>query len=276
MTTTADVPRSEPKRSIVRLVVQGLRSPERKRLESDVEMWKARVDGKEPRVAKLLDLAADEAGSGDLDNGWKFLHQAQRIALEGSSDAVLEAVRVALREEATKVPEWRKSAVVKLLDMKTKEGTVKALELAHEHSDNVYIRNRLMRRQMSFVFGVLAFAVAAFIFALKSAPEISEKGMTAGSACRALLLGTIGACLSAMLTFANTSTEQSIPARLANVYITVTRPLIGATSGLVGLLMLTSGVLNLPIVSGWVVPFLFGFSERLLFGALQTSEKTSK
>lgn len=255
----------------MRLIVQGLRSPERKRLESDIEMSRARIDKTDPRVTKLLDLATDEAGSGDLDNGWKFLHQAQRIVLEGSSDAVIDAVRVALREEATKVPEWRKSAVVKLLDMKTKESTVKAVELAHEHSDNVYIRNRLMRRQMSIIFIVLACTLVALISALRWSPEVTASGMTAGAACRAVILGTLGACLSALLTFSSTSTEQNIPARLANVYITITRPLIGATSGLVGLLMLTSGVLNLPIVSGWVVPFLFGFSERFLLGALQGS-----
>jgi hypothetical protein len=82
MTSAAEVPRTEPKRSVVRLIVQGLRSPERKRLESDIEMWSARIDKTEPRVTKLLDLAADEAGSGDLDNGWKYLHQAQWIVLE--------------------------------------------------------------------------------------------------------------------------------------------------------------------------------------------------
>ena len=104
-------------------------------------------------------------------------------------------------------------------------------------------------------------------------PEVTtpkNDRLTVSTAVRALVLGTIGACLSAMLTFSSTSAELTIPARLANVYITITRPLIGATSGLVGLIMLTSGVLNLPLVSEWVVPFLFGFSERFLLGALQS------
>jgi hypothetical protein len=91
-----------------------------------------------------------------------------------------------------------------------------------------------------------------------------------------ILFGGIGACLSGLISFASANSGQRVPERLANVTITSTRPLIGAASGLAAVLLIDSGLLPLARTSEAILviaALAFGFSERLVVGAL---EKVSK
>jgi hypothetical protein len=265
--------------------------PERKRLLASVEVARAQLrasasaapEGNLEIVRSLLERAGHEAAAGNLDSGWQFLHEARRLHLWHLPADVLDASRVSLRCEAkAKLTSWRREAVQDLLDGLTDDASIdtkrvvlcEAMQVRDEHSDNVYFRNRLLRLQMSVVAGTM------FVFALSFVMLVNQYGRMLGEALAnkeldvktvvaSMLLGGMAACLSALITFATSSTELRIPAHLANVSITVTRPLIGAVSGLVALLMLTSGVLNMPDkVTPWIAPFLFGFSERLVVGAL--------
>ncbi len=277
---------------------QHFRAPERKRLYGDVESARSELTKMiaDPAVAtgawsseakSLLDRASQETLSGDLDCGWRFLHEAQRQTLFGFDLDRLLAQKLALRSEAEeKLQGWRKIAVSKLLDgvpddaplERQRTAVREATRIRDEHSDNVYFRFRLLRRQMVVISGALFTLVILFLFALANEPGLGEalrtRELTMPMFWVAMLLGGMGACFSALLTFATSSTELRIPAHLAGVWITATRPLIGAVSGAVALLLLKSGLMNLPAdATPWIAPFLFGFSERLVMGAIGKAQK---
>ena len=158
---------------------------------------------------------------------------------------------------------------------------MEAQRCVDEHADNVYFRNRLLRRQMSVTSGGLIVALVALIFQLRRlAAGALETGaaLTPQAIGLAMTLGAIGACLSALIGFSSLSTDQRIPERTANVLITLTRPLIGAASGLAGLLAVHSKLVNLPVSGvGWLVPFVFGFSERIVLSLVEpSSSKAAK
>jgi hypothetical protein len=83
------------------------------------------------------------------------------------------------------------------------------------------------------------------------------------------LLGGIGACLSALASFASAARpDQRIPEALSNVSITLTRPLIGVASGIAAVLAMKAGVVKSDVSGSaiGIIPLAFGFSERLVIG----------
>jgi hypothetical protein len=277
--------------------VTRFKAPERLRLTSEIEVARSQItktSASTPtaewvRPAEdMLERAEAEAGSGDLDNGWKYLHEARRQELFGLDLETLGARKQALEQEASqKLGGWRKEAVARLLaelDPPGSGGSVErwrklmyeAQKTRDEHTDNVYFRNRLLRKQMTWIAGVLTGLVLGFIGLLWDG--VGEKGLT-GTALEvkpvalSMVLGAMGACLSALITFATSTTQVSIPGHLANVSITLTRPLIGAVSGAAAVLMLKSGVVAAAAgAMPFLAPFLFGFSERVVIGALKPKE----
>jgi hypothetical protein len=272
--------------------------PERKRLRSSIDVADTELrmaeDTSTPPVwaagaRELLKKADAEVAYGDLDIGWRYLHEVERLLLRGRSKASVEAYRTALRLEAKeKLIGWRRQTVETLLDSDKNETPsdsavaddkpspimierlAAAMQVRDDHSDNVYFRNRLLRRQMVVISTTLVTLLAAFLTFLAFI-DISVLKLELTINCSrvfvAMVLGGMGACLSALIGFASASADIKIPAHLANVSITLTRPLIGAVSGLVALLVLSAQPsISLPV---WLIACLaFGFSERLVIGAL--------
>jgi hypothetical protein len=293
------------------LVGRGLSAPERKRLATAVEAFRLRVRSAATRMAArpnhlssredadavkealaYIALAASAVERRDLDAGWKFLHEAERLELRWIDPVTLEARKTALASEAaSKLLDWRKVAVAAILNGIGKDADydvqrvalIEATKIRDEHNDNVYLRSRLMRLQMVVVSPVLLALIVGFVYTLVRMREMGGLGasfqkpeLTVSSVLASMILGGIGACGSALLTFARSSPSQKIPDHLANVAVTATRPVIGIVSGLVAILMLKSGVLNVPINTvAWIVPFVFGFSERVVMGALSAQEGKS-
>jgi hypothetical protein len=263
-------------------------SPERMRLGTEVALLRHATERRAQAPAKpeesarteaiqlLLTRADDAALAGNIDDGWKHLHEARRLHIAGFTPAELLAWREALGAEArAKLTSWRGAAVQNLLALQTLEGVLEAQRQVDEHADNVYFRNRLLRRQMSVTSGGLIVALLALIpqleFLATGALE-NDAALTPAAIGIAMTFGAIGACLSALIGFSGISTDQRIPERTANVLITLTRPLIGAASGLAGLLALHSNLVNLPGAGvGWLIPFVFGFSERIVLSVVEPS-----
>jgi hypothetical protein len=286
------------------LVGRGLSAPERKRLATAVEAVRLRVRSAAAQMSlrpahlasredmdfanqalASISLAANAVERRDLDAGWQFLHDAERLELHWIDPVALEARKTALASEAAStLSDWRKDAVAAILkgigndvafdDQRV--ALIEATKIRDEHIDNVYVRNRLMRLQMVVISLALLALIVGFIYTMVRMRLMGGLGesfrkpdLTVSSALASMTLGGIGACLSALLTFASSSPRQSIPDHLANVAVTATRPLVGVVSGLVAILMLKSGVLSVPINTvAWVLPLVFGFSERLVMGAL--------
>lgn len=297
---TVDLQRNARSRVLRVPFWQVLRAPERKRLDAALGVFGAQLRtatlaasrGEAWALAtlELFARAEHEATAGDLDGGWQYLHEAQRHAIAGLSEsAVASALLTVTREANSKLSGWRQAAVRDLfaqlddtspLDLRRTVLSA-ALRIRDEHSDNVYYRHRLLRRQMTVVGLVLMLLGLGFFAVLHARPVVAVpftngQPLTLSSMLAALTMGGMGACFSALTTFATSTTEMSIPGHLANVAITVTRPLIGAVSGIVAVLLLHSGVVDFGRFS-LLVPFAFGFSERLVMGVLaKVAPTTSK
>ena len=281
-----------------RLIGRGLSAPERRRLAAEVETFRLRVSSAAAHLSSkkdlefaaeaiaYADLAAREVKRRELDAGWKFLHEAERLEIRWLDPIALSARRVALASEAElKLSDWRKTAVAAILKDAASDAAyeddqrvalIEATRIRDEHTDNVYFRNRLLRLQIVVVSTALLALIGGFLFTLVRMRVLGGLGasfakseLTISSVIASMLLGGIGASLSALVTFARSTPDRKIPEHLANVAVTLTRPLIGAVSGMVAILMLKSGVLSPPAgVGAWIFPFVFGFSERLVIGAL--------
>jgi hypothetical protein len=270
--------------------------PERRRLRASIDVayeQLKRLDGRDDfpqalkdSARKLLNLADRAANQrGDLDMGWRYLHEAERLFVASWNETEREAARLALAKEAeAKLDGWRKDTVLALL---TKDGAapfavlgdrlVKALQIRDEHTDNVYFRNRLVRRQMGTILLSIVLLIIAFVWIISARTDKAaalRPAIAFVPVLAAMALGGMGACLSALIGFASTSTECKIPEHLASVWITVTRPFIGAVSGLVALLVIAPLAGEGPAL--WLaVAFAFGFSERLVIGALDKMAQTT-
>jgi len=280
----------------LKLFVQLFRSPERKRLRATIGALRLGARGGlqlETGVGatflELLEKADAEARAGDLDGGWKYFHEANRLWLTALPMANVEAsIKTLATEAAAKLPSWRRAAIKDLLsglsdkssDEQRRAVLREALFVRDEHSNNVYFRNRLLRRQMAIAGGSLLALCAAFFGLLRLVVGPGEdlsasRLLTPETLGLCMILGGMGACLSALITFASSSTEQKIPEHLANVFVTFSRPLIGAVSGLVAALLLASGAIDFGKVA-LLTPFAFGFSERLVVGALKGGQTNGK
>lgn len=248
------------------------RSSQRMRLQDEVEL--ERMHGLPPEA--LTERAAASAAAGDVDRGWKYIHRARQLAAEGYTGEQLSNAIIAVQSEAEqKLHGWRKETVKRLLATPTAPavtGTTlaEAMRVLDEHSENVYFRNRLLRTQMTTIGTALVVLLIILLFVVDTREPMQPEGLRLSTVALSMLLGAIAAALSALMTFCSTSTVQTIPEHLAHTFVTVTRPLVGAASGLVGLIAIQSNIVNLPKgVVGWIVPFLFGFSERFVYRALQ-------
>lgn len=263
-------------------------SPERMRLRTEIVLLRnaaervARTTPATPEAGRaraesiraLLAHAEQAALADNIDDGWKHLHEARRLHIMDFTPAELVAWRATLEAEArAKLKNWRGAAVHNLLALNTLEGLLEAQRCLDQYSDNVYFRNRLLRRQMSAISAALALALGVLIGQLvwmKAEVLQANAELTPAAIGLAMTLGAIAACLSALLGFSGVSSDQRIPERAAAVLITLTRPLIGAASGVVGVLAVHSHIVNLPVSGvGWLVPFVFGFSERVVLGLVE-------
>lgn len=292
-------------KSIPRLLGQHFIAPERKRLAAEVTVLSARLSrmtaGKD--VGKLdwaaaargfLEAADREWRGRDLDAGWKYVHEAARQMIGGLSDGELAAaVQVKRQEAETKLAGWRREAVRVLLaepgqepsgkaatKIDTRTALRQATALLDEATDNAYFKMRIVRRQMAFLSFTLLALCIGFVVILACADAYAPmRGgrLTTAVMGGGMILGGMAACLSGLISFAQSSPEQRIPAHLANVTITLVRPVIGGVSALAAMLFLDADILNFSSgISPWVVAFAFGFSERLIVGAVDNLGSRSK
>jgi len=246
-----------------------LTSPERARLTAETEVLRSKLAPIAASPRTLVDRAAREARWGDIDAGWKLLHEARRRSFDHLDEATVSVEAIALEQEATeKLSGWRRDAVIALAKVAQEKDNgvshkrsalVVATRIRDERGDNIYFSNRLLRKQMT--------PIALILFASLVAFALFERAVIPP-----MLLGACGACLSALITFARSTTRLKIPDHLANVLVTLMRPLIGAASGLVAYLFLTSGLFK-EATHLWYLAFAFGFSERLVLAAVESAEK---
>jgi hypothetical protein len=226
-------------------------------------------------LERLLQKAEDAYRREDLGRAWSLLLEAQRSEIEALSDEQRQAKAIALRAEAgDKLRDWRKEAVLKLLDG-TPGASVdelkEATQLRNEHFNNQYHKLDLAREQLMFLGPILLVALVSLL-AVVGLGLIQIRDLDWLDLLTLMILGALGGALSAVRSLAGRP-DRRIPDQLADRPVTALRPLLGAAAATGIALMVQAGVVSFGSSDNQdlallAVAFLAGFSERWFLGMI--------
>lgn len=269
------------------------RDPQRTRLDEELRISTLRLQHlraglaadaiTEHRIADQIDSALT-AGQGDLDRkdidtGYAHLHLARELEFGLLGDVELEARRIELRTEAEagKYGQRRGKTIVQILDVvppgsdaadRDRRAIVgQAARIAMTASSNGYRKLTILRRHQTILLLIAAITLAAAaIITIVNADDFDEIDLWWVAAV-SVLLGALGGVTSAL----QRSTRQAagtIPEQLTSYVVSLSRPLLGATAGLVAYagqrVVLEDGGGAAQVGAVLVASFAAGFAERLL------------
>jgi 8-oxo-dGTP pyrophosphatase MutT (NUDIX family) len=243
-------------------------------------------------AAALLDKARAAAAAGNVDLGWSWLHEVDRVRVVNLADGPLLARVLSLEEEAeAKLKDWRREAVKRLLVTareRAKAGgplpteirpaveaaVQEAVGVLNAQANNRYHQLRVigdnLRRLVVALAAVLGALLGLFAFCgVGSRWSDGDWSTLAGVA----LFGALCGGLSAIFQFSRPAAVE-IPDALLRGWMTLGRPLIGAVSALFIYMALRAELIPLLTLKQSGAPayyafaFLAGFSERLFFSAV--------
>ncbi len=239
-------------------------------------------------VRHALDLAEAALDRGDIDSGWRAVHDAERSLISGLTGPELVARAATLRAEihatlkgwrhrateslwsSLKLTDWQKTSASLKGEQRTQleQAIVESLKMLNEHSDNLYHRMLLVGKQLNYL--VLACVVLLIFTGIGSrllAPPGSQYTWVHLGAIA--IAGALGGVASAMYQLSRVG-EAKIPEALLYGLVTLGRPLVGAVSALFVYAVIQSGIISLIKPSdvlfgaGLVLGFVAGFSEQFV------------
>jgi hypothetical protein len=250
-------------------------------------------------LSGLLKKSACALKKNDVAKGWKAFSAAHRIETyiyyrltelterEESKEFAtgwLQAKAVSVYTEGNqKLRRWRKKTIKSLLSEKNQLKPITEIgssdltqseRILSEHHSNVYHRLGIIRSQFSclLITAVIAIVGWVILLILKGPPiKIDVYDLTLN--IQTIIFGVLGACVSGILTLANSSTRQHIPEKLLNSWVTFARPLVGLVSALAVVNFTLIGILDFGEESLGLylaAAFIAGFSERLLIKTIES------
>src|SRR3954468_6155410 len=234
----------------------GLRKSSFRRLRASIDI--ARIDlqvraGRDPARAVEWKAAADRALNRsdqllqemDIEGGWGALHCALRYAIAGLTPEELQNQRIQLLNEAVKLTNWRSESIRQILGSEPSKATLPnisdAMAIRDEFSATQYHKIWMTGTQVRLLLIICALASSAYIILnawlgplLLSGEAASSLTWNYRSISAALLLGLLGAALSALRGLVNIGQTTRIPERVANHFTTIARLLSGVIAGLAG------------------------------------------
>jgi hypothetical protein len=290
-------------------LAQGLRrrlrySPRLSRLVTSIDLFAAEVgarsrlfgtaaDGRPAAwvdtAMTLLEAARAAVNERRLDDGWDYLHSAQRQAMSVLTRSEATALALVLQQEgASKLVGWRRKAAADSLRGVTaaladttrtdERAPVEAVTLLthvqrtlHENSHNAYLRLRLVSQRLMMATALLALVLVG-LGALAAADVLADTAFDRvvvlrqpGVYATIALLGMLGALLSFSIGAMASGADRRIY-ELATGRFTATaaRVLVGAAAALVVAVAVQSEVVGLNPEWLLVLAVAAGFSERLV------------
>lgn len=255
-------------------------------IENTIESADARKIGPWVDKAKLSLQEAEKAlENGDIEKGWRLLNEAELLAIYGYDDNRLKnAAKATLKEAKSKLKDWRKEAVQEILKEDIincgleAEDLFVAREILKEDNNNMHLKNNLLQGQIVVLTMIALICLLATILFLPSTPSDSIL-QNHSYLFIVAIFGALGGSISGVTSINKASKEEKVPEMVLNYMITVLRPVIGASSAIVVVLFLVSGLMNIGDATNLSrelllsVAFISGFSEKLL---LKIVEKTIK
>ncbi|WP_207479621.1 hypothetical protein [Arenibaculum pallidiluteum] len=278
-----------------------------KQMYSRAYRLQARIDGAR-EYAKLLsddtakiaavkyaDIAESALSADQLERSAQTIILAERLIINTYSDAQISALAASLAAKASALlPSVHGKPVLDLLatlssDPK-KQGhdlravVIEAFDLYEKQVIYLYDTRERTSSRIFWLTIILASFICALAYLIYTRPdlaaklyqikEVSTEDMDSDVMVATFVLGGLGACLSALLTL--TTLGQS-PSAYEGLAVTVARPLVGAVTGLVAVMFVQASLVTFKSIGAvGLVAFLFGFSERLLIGAVQRFESSQR
>jgi hypothetical protein len=260
---------------------------------------KARIDGlkqsaeligddKLKSVVLAYSGAAQQAlDDGELERAAQTVLLGERVIIGTYSDSRVNALAASLSAKANAfLPSPEGKPVLDVLgtrsDPKKQSDDVRDLVIeAHDMYEKQVISLYDARERTGWRIFILICAlvvlIGGFTILMYTSPDLASKlyhsqEVDNNVLIGAFILGGLGACVSALLTF--TSLRQS-PSAFEGWIVTLARPLVGAVTGLVAVMFAQASLVTFKSVAAiGLVAFVFGFSERLVMGAVQRLEST--
>lgn len=241
------------------------------------------------RAKVLCQKAKEKLFEIRIDEGWKLLHEAQRLEVY-SGDEFKKAQIVQLREEAGKLNKWRSDAIFRIIGYKdddNKIGTVTsqelevALRIRDEYYHSVYYTNRLTRIQFNGLFLVLVILIALifrYVYVADLTVYSDMKDLNCCNLWGILLFGLLGATTSTIFHLRNTQGSARIPEIISNNAITFSRIFVGAGFSIFLFILMNSEIAESVDIfeielkgmyEFFSIAFISGFSERLALNSIQ-------
>jgi hypothetical protein len=260
---------------------------------------RSRIDGIR-QGAKLIDDEAARTVADEyaeiariaLDQG-KFEQSAQtavlgeRVLIDHYTDAQVQALAASLAARAASVlPSAHGKPVLEVLaeassDRDKDSDAMRALVVeAHDLYERQIIhlydtRERTSGRAITLIAILFLFTIGFAVLLLNNQTLVTElygnEEVTNRVLIGLFLLGGLGACLSALLSF---TALGRTPSAYEGWTVTLARPLVGAVAGLVAVMFVNASLVTIKNVAAMgLLAFVFGFSERLIIGAVKRLEE---
>jgi 8-oxo-dGTP diphosphatase len=232
-----------------------------------------------------------------LDEGWKCLHAARRMAIYGLENDELKAKANVFLQEADKLSSWRKKALEKLLSSVLtaksidKETIYQAALLIDEHYDNQAFKQRKLQDYIVFLGSVLLVVVLMILWWVFGVfdPRCVPMEARGPDSISVLLFGLFGGAISAALSVEKNTLQAKVPELAAQTWINVFRIIIGGAAALFVFTVMKARFVDdlLPsklaemIRAGsnaafLAVAFVAGFSDRLVLKGVELVTKEKK
>lgn len=250
----------------------------------DLDVFESENAAMSPTAALLTRQAHQLAIARQVDGAWKHFNAARRDVLFHLPDSELKGRWGLVWAEANaKLPGWRLEAAAALSaqvaadESRRRTNLVELQRLVDEYNDNWFQRQRVHAASLRYLGLLTVAALSMMAVAIRfnwfprlggsatvmAQPTLSSVGATLGVA----LLGSLGALVSVFISSLRVSSQDArIEVHRSRVSGYV-RPLVGAMSALIVVLVLESGIQSLIMAEGaqvYVWAIVAGFSERLL------------
>lgn len=256
----------------------GYRRLEATLAESRWEVQELGASSPKDELSSRLDHVQRVLEEGNVDQAWQLYAHVRRQIVEAYNDKQRERLAQDLQREAREKvsSQWRRSSIYDILGTPpqlnlpvTSDALRRAMKLRDEHFQNVYYKMGNLRHQLSFLSSSMVLILGLLVI-------LAYKGGLTGPAdwqhlVVIMLIGALGASVSAMMSLSGKSTGKRIPEQLSTAAITLTRPVLGAAAAVAAYSFLQAGIISVKPAGGFeylVVAFAAGFSERLILRAV--------
>lgn len=240
-------------------------------------------------ILNYIKIARQDLDKGQVDKAWKLYQLIKRLQYFTYSDNLIKKETKILLSESNKFNEWRKNAINEVLkagdndDISSGDIFI-AAKLKDEHYDNINYKNKLavfsIKTNFLLLFLIVSLLALQLYFVdldrLIVDPRSTERSVNFFPlSLLSFYFGCLAVCLHTIFKLRSVSKIQKVSALKNGFYFTLIRLMIGGVIAVLVVIFLESEVSQLlihnvsfrpnQVITYFLIAFLAGFAERLLF-----------